>query len=149
MKLLGAFALLLAAVHAMIVGADFRLRIGTYNMYEYAPVQKSPEYPGYYFISTVDGPGVSFKFGDDNILIDQDQQRVIVGDTGEVRIALASEVPTPGFFFDENDFLKLQGGGDFYLCEAHEAHEAGIMGLRIGYQAGCLEVELYKSYVPP
>ena len=91
---------------------------------------------------------MSFNFGDGKILIDQDQQSVIVCDTGEVRIAFANEVPTPGFFFDENDFLKHEGGGHFYLCEAHEAYEAGIMGLRLGYQAGCLEVELYKSYVP-
>lgn len=122
----------------------FRIRIGTFNPFEYAPVQKSPKYPGYYCISTVYDPGVSFKFGDDNILIDQDQQKVIVDHTGEVRIASASEVATPGFFFDKNDFLKLQGGGEFYLCDTHRSR---IMALRIGYQKDCLKVAFYKSYV--
>ena len=119
----------------------FRLLIGTFNDFEYAPIQKSLEYPGDYFVSTVNGAGVGFKFGDKNILIDEDQQKVFVDPTGEVRIASGSEVATPGFFFDDDNFLKLQGGEDFYLC----GPKRGLMGLRMGYKKKCSQVQFYKN----
>ncbi|RKP28756.1 hypothetical protein METBISCDRAFT_28810 [Metschnikowia bicuspidata] len=139
MKLLGGFALLLAAVHANFF-QDFRLKVMA-DTYSDAVVVKSN---GYYVIETLEDSGEIFKFGDGNILVDSDQVSLIVGNSGEVRGALTDEVPIPGFFFFDNNYdLKLKSGDDFYVCEL----QSGTLGLWVGHQQGCTKVELVKHRI--
>ena len=138
MKLLAALPLLLPAVHAMLC-EDFTLNVVA-DEYNNAVVLKSLDYPGYYAVNTLGGPGVIFKFGNDNILVDSDQVSLIVDEFGDMREALTGEKPTTGFFFD-NYNLKL-ASGDFYACRLLQP---GILGLRVGYQQDCTKVELVKA----
>ena len=145
MKLLAALTLLLPAVHVAALPGNFGLRIGPNT--DDPVVVKSPKKPGYYVIDTsvTDGPAERFEWGDNEILIDQEEKSVFVDHYGDLRVGLDVRWATTGFYFDKEKKLANRNNDEksWYLCPSGEA---GIKTLQFTLSdvPDCKSIDLYE-----